>query len=138
VDKTRNEYVIYTAGEEKLIRVFDEPLVVMKSLQLLSDFQYFNKNKHDTNNNKHFEYEFDNEDFNQRIEQAYIPELGLSNKALTTMTTNEKKEQESRRVLNMQLNLPPLESQLTDFTIWPGFLFIIIMHVRLKWVPRNF
>lgn len=54
------------------------------------------------------------------MEQAYIPELGLSNKALDARTEQEAQEQEARGVSHLDWSRPPLESQLADLTLWPG------------------
>jgi hypothetical protein len=76
VKKEKNELIIYTAGEEKLIRVFDEPLIVIKSLQSLCNFQYFNSNSNNYSNNyllennssnNSFLNDFNNENFKQRF-----------------------------------------------------------------------
>lgn len=55
-----------------------------------------------------------------RIEQAYIPELGLSNKAQECMSRQEQTEQEARCVARISWAAAPLESQLADLTLWPG------------------
>lgn len=54
-----------------------------------------------------------------RIQRAFIPALGLSNKAASLMSTNEVEEQESRHVELMDWSEPPLEGQLADHTLWP-------------------
>lgn len=55
-----------------------------------------------------------------RAEQAYIPELGLSNKGRDLMSSQEVKEQEARGVAAVDWRQPPLESQLADHTLWLG------------------
>lgn len=55
----------------------------------------------------------------ERIQRAFIPALGLSNKAASLMSTNEVEEQESRHVELMDWTEPPLEGQLSDHTLWP-------------------
>lgn len=57
-----------------------------------------------------------------RIEQAYIPELGLSNKAQEHMSKQEQTDQEARSVARINWASEPLESQLSDLTLWPGIL----------------
>lgn len=52
------------------------------------------------------------------MEQAYIPELGLSNKGKDLMSNQEIKEQEARGVAAIDWQYPPLESQLADHTLW--------------------
>jgi hypothetical protein len=54
------------------------------------------------------------------IEQAYIPELGLSNKAQEYMSRQEQTEQQARSVARIKWTAEPLESQLSDLTLWPG------------------
>jgi elongator complex protein 2 len=61
--------------------------------------------------------DLDNE--NKRISKAYIPELGLSNKAAQLMSNEEKKELEIRGVNGVDWTYAPLEGQLADHTIWP-------------------
>jgi elongator complex protein 2 len=70
---SKESFLIYTAGEEKMIRVFDAPLSVLRGFNELCDLN--------------IPY-----DSGKRVEQAYIPELGLSNKGKDTMTADEKKE----------------------------------------------
>lgn len=52
--------------------------------------------------------------------RAYIPELGLSNKAAESMSALEKSEMEARNVQTLDWSFAPLEGQLADYTVWPG------------------
>lgn len=54
--------------------------------------------------------------------KAYIPELGLSNKAAEFMSKEELKEQAARGVVALDYSSAPLEGQLADHTIWPGMI----------------
>ena len=54
-----------------------------------------------------------------RVDRAYIPELGLSNKAADLMSSQEQAEQAARNVSNLSWVAPPLEGQLSDHTLWP-------------------
>lgn len=56
--------------------------------------------------------------FGFRVEQAYIPELGLSNKGKESMSHQEIKDQVARGVATLNWRSPPLESQLADHTLW--------------------
>lgn len=135
-------HTLYTAGEEKLIRAFDAPRSVLTGITVLCGIAQSSSVE------------------TARIEQAYIPELGLSNKALEFMSKQEQTEQvrvqryiifpscadialvstffapckrtqcalfffhrcvqETRGVSSISWTAPPLESQLADFTLWPG------------------
>ena len=55
-----------------------------------------------------------------RVRRAYIPELGLSNRASETMSNLEKSEQDARNVQTLDWSYAPLEGQLADYTVWPG------------------
>ena len=55
-----------------------------------------------------------------RVRRAYIPELGLSNRASETMSSVEKSEQDARNVKTLDWLHAPLEGQLADYTVWPG------------------
>ena len=55
-----------------------------------------------------------------KVYRAYIPELGLSNKPADLMSEEEVNEQVSRGVdTSLWVTGPPLEGQLSDYTIWP-------------------
>ena len=97
-------YAIFSGGDEKIIRVFDAPLTVIDGLEKLCGIK---------------QYKEDIENSTQRIQRAYIPELGLSNKSADLMSKQEKMEQETRNVGGLDWNQPPLEGQLADHTIWP-------------------
>eukprot|EP01038_Epipyxis_sp_PR26KG_P004240 gene4240-6019_t len=97
----QNTSIIITGGDEKLIRVFDAPQTVLIGLEKLCG-QTLRKNS-----------------AVQAVSRAYIPELGLSNKAIESMSVSEMKEQESRQVVSLDWTKAPLESQLADYTIWP-------------------
>lgn len=55
-----------------------------------------------------------------RIHRAYIPELGLSNKPASLMSSAEQSEMDARGVDGIDWTASPLEGQLADWTIWPG------------------
>jgi elongator complex protein 2 len=54
-----------------------------------------------------------------RVDRAYIPELGLSNKAADLMSSQEQAELAARNVSTLSWTTPPLEGQLSDHTLWP-------------------
>ena len=61
-----------------------------------------------------------------RVYKAFIPELGLSNKAAELMSKQEQIELAARGVTDIDWKKqPPLEGQLSDHTIWPGETFWI-------------
>lgn len=69
-----DSHFLFTGGDEKLIRVFDAPQIFFEGLIKLCHQQEFNKLEE------------------SKIYKAYIPELGLSNKASDLMTNQELKE----------------------------------------------
>jgi elongator complex protein 2 len=92
---------IITAGEEKLLRAFDMPLGVRRGLRKLCKIDVGCCDEASV------------------VDRAYIPELGLSNRAVELMSKAEAAEQESRGVEVLDWAAPPLEGQLADHTIWP-------------------
>jgi elongator complex protein 2 len=123
----RGVHTLYTAGEEKLIRVFDAPAGVLRGLEALCGISY-----DDTESASVPRWVFHPVFSVNRqwvimfvicfcsIEQAYIPELGLSNKAQEYMSRQEQTEQQARSVARINWTAEPLESQLSDLTLWPG------------------
>ena len=55
------------------------------------------------------------------VYKAYIPELSLSNRAAETMSQSELQELQARNVMSLNWRELPLESQLTDYTVWPEY-----------------
>lgn len=92
---------IFTGGDEKLIRQFDAPLCVIEGIQKLSSLE----KSVSINTDKTY--------------RAFIPELGLSNKAYDLITKQEREELDARNVTTLDWSTIPLESQLSDYTIWP-------------------
>lgn len=106
----RSSHIVFTGGEEKIIRVFAAPEIVLTGLQRLCNIGSAVE-------------EVDDEFISSsRVHQAYIPELGLSNKACDGMTKAEMKEQQLRGVSSLDWRDCPLESQLSDYTLWPGMV----------------
>lgn len=97
-------YQIFSGGDEKIIRVFDAPLIVIDGLEKLCDIKPYSQSS---------------ESMQDRVQRAYIPELGLSNKSADLMSQQEQLEQETRNVAGLDWSQPPLEGQLADHTIWP-------------------
>lgn len=105
-------FCFYSGGDEKAIRAFQAPLLVLEGLHKLSGNTAAGdvvKSEKDGNH----------EGSSQRIHSAYIPELGLSNKPASQMSADEAKEQASRGVESLNWEDVPLEGQLADHTIWP-------------------
>lgn len=96
-------HTIYSAGDEKIIRAFDATSGVLLGLERLSGLSYGGDEATAAN----------------RVDHAFIPELGLSNKPSEQMTAAEKSELQARNVSSLTWVTPPLESQLSDHTIWP-------------------
>jgi elongator complex protein 2 len=99
-------FLLYSAGDEKMVRIFDAPQLVLSGLSQLCGI---NGDTLDTDRAK------------RNVDRAYIPELGLSNKASELMSGAEKAEYESRGVhaISWTNGLAPLEGQLADYTVWP-------------------
>jgi len=97
-------YQIFSGGDEKIIRVFDAPLIVIDGLEKLCNIKPYSEST---------------DSIVERVQRAYIPELGLSNKSADLMSKQEKLEQETRNVTGLDWSQPPLEGQLADHTIWP-------------------
>ncbi|RYY72442.1 WD40 repeat domain-containing protein, partial [archaeon] len=91
-------YSILTGGEEKVIRVFEMPKIVYDGLHTLCHIPLHTHTP--------------------SIHQAYIPELGLSNKGRELATQQEVKDLLARGVSDIDWGVLPLESQLADFTLW--------------------
>ena len=123
-----SSYLLYSAADEKLLRVFDAPLSVIDGLSTLCGI-HRSPQSIDRNalSNKIILHE-SNTDINEnqqcestnRVRRAYIPELGLSNRAAETMSSQEKYEQDARNVQGLDWSHAPLEGQLADYTVWPG------------------
>lgn len=98
-------YKIYSASDEKVVRVFDVPGIFLSGLEKLCAIPP-HSNSHSASPPA-------------RVMRAYIPELGLSNRPSELMTHQEALELQSRNVQAIDWRDPPLESQLADHTVWP-------------------
>jgi elongator complex protein 2 len=96
-NKTSN-YIV-SASDEKVLRVFQTPTCVIDGLKKLCNVNVYQ----DSNS----------------IPRAYIPELGLSNRASALMNEQEIAEQDLRNVSSLDWTKSPLEGQLSDHTVWP-------------------
>jgi hypothetical protein len=112
-----NSYLLYSGADEKVLRVFDAPLCVIDGLATLSGVNRTQSKNPDPQDMAV-----------SRVTRAYIPELGLSNRASETMSTQEKLDQDLRNVQTLNWTYAPLEGQLADYTVWPGKDFI-------TWLP---
>ena len=113
-------FTIYSGGDEKAVRIFESPLVVAEGLVQLSGNGVAQDYCHEKNTT------VDDGEGNMvtspsdKVYRAYIPELGLSNKPADLMSEEEVNEQVSRGVdTSLWVTGPPLEGQLSDYTIWP-------------------
>ena len=123
-----SSYLLYSAADEKLLRVFDAPSSVIDGLSTLCGI-HRNSQSNDQNarNSKDSLVDSDSDihenqrcESTNRVRRAYIPELGLSNRAAETMSSQEKYEQDARNVQGLDWSRAPLEGQLADYTVWPG------------------
>jgi elongator complex protein 2 len=92
-----------TGAEEKLLRVFNEPKQIAELLERLTGFKQSIEDLPDT---------------------AEIPVLGLSNKALGEEAPVEEDEEKApaeapNASVSLAANHPPLEDQLSRYTLWP-------------------
>jgi len=115
-------HTVFTGGEEKIIRVFSAPEIVLRGLHRLCHIDSAGREGNGE----------DSSISTGRVQQAYIPELGLSNKACNSMTKDEIKEQQLRGVSSLDWSDCPLESQLSDYTLWPGNCTILLYEMRCK------
>jgi hypothetical protein len=111
----RGSHIVFTGGEEKIIREFAAPEIVLTGLRRLCNIDSAVGQVD----------EFIGSSSTYRVQRAYIPELGLSNKACDSMTKAEMKEQLQRGVSSLDWKDCPLESQLSDYTLWPGTVVLI-------------
>lgn len=110
----RGSHIVFTGGEEKIIREFSAPEIVLTGLRRLCNID----------SGEGQVVEFMGSSSTCRVQRAYIPELGLSNKACDAMTKAEMKEQLLRGVSSLDWRDCPLESQLSDYTLWPGMVVL--------------
>ncbi|KAI9677605.1 MAG: hypothetical protein M1817_006559 [Caeruleum heppii] len=91
-----------SGADEKLLRVFDEPRTVANNLDKLCGIQSAEQEK--------------------MPDTANIPALGLSNKAIQGVETDEDADTmiaTSASLFSVEDEYPPLEDQLARFTLWP-------------------
>mmetsp|Transcript_12688 Transcript_12688/g.18650 ORF Transcript_12688/g.18650 Transcript_12688/m.18650 type:complete len:892 (+) Transcript_12688:44-2719(+) len=105
ISTAKHRHIIVTGADEKEIRVFDAPL---KFIQLL---------RHALHNYRNDEKILE-EDELQRVERAYIPSLGLSNKSSAADSAKEDTEYVAKDSPDSTLHLP-LERDLGAVSLWP-------------------
>ena len=103
--------LLFIACDEKVIRVLDAPRGVILGVKKLCEVDILGS---DTPTST-------------RVDRAYIPELGLSNKAADLMSSQEQAEYAARNVLNLSWASPPLEGQVKSFSLQ----FVTTMKVNL-------
>jgi elongator complex protein 2 len=102
-------HLYFSGGDEKVLRVFEAPQVVLSGLsKLCVDAEGSPLTAGSGGGGG-----------DGKIQRAFIPALGLSNKAADLMNSSELEEQEARHVQDMDWTTPPLEGQLADHTLWP-------------------
>ena len=109
VTPSLDKYLIYSGADEKVLRVFDAPSCVIEGLTTLCGRNRIKPTSTGTSDST-----------GPRVTRAYIPELGLSNRASETMSNQEKTDQDARNVQTLNWTYTPLEGQLADYTVWPG------------------
>lgn len=125
-----SSYLLYSSADEKLLRVFDAPQCVIEGLLTLCGVDRSKTSNKisaanpDQNSAPLSSYptpiDLPSDPDAPRVRRAYIPELGLSNRAAETMSSLEKSEQDARNVQSLDWSYAPLEGQLADYTVWPG------------------
>lgn len=105
------KYHIFSGADEKVLRVFDAPSCVIEGLTTLCGRNRIKNTSTGTGTS---------DSTGPRVTRAYIPELGLSNRASETMSNQEKTDQDARNVQTLNWTYTPLEGQLADYTVWPG------------------
>ena len=118
-DKARqtgtDQYILYSAGDEKLVRVYDAPTSVLEGMSLLCDTNtgYELTDSAATSSSS--------ESQRKPVPNAYLPELGLTSRASDLMSGTEKTEFQARGSADIAWTrgIPPLEGQLSDCTLWP-------------------
>ena len=98
-------YQLFSAGDEKIVRVYSPTGEVMRGLQKLVGLKI----------------KPENGEAIPKLEiapRAYIPELKLSTKPVSQISEEEQRGMEARGVRALDWVQPPLESQLSDLTVW--------------------
>jgi elongator complex protein 2 len=99
ISSSLHRHIMISGADEKEIRVFDAPLNTLRILET-------------TKNNSTPRLD----DSQQRVERAYIPSLGLSNKASASDGANEDTEHTMEEYNGCHL---PLERDLGAVSLWP-------------------
>jgi elongator complex protein 2 len=99
ISSPSHRHIMITGADEKEIRVFDAPMNTLRVLEATKNLST------STLDNYH-----------QRVERAYIPSLGLSNKASASDGANEDTEHLMEEYDGCHL---PLERDLGAVSLWP-------------------
>lgn len=131
----RPTHLLYSGADEKLLRVFDSPSIVLDGLKILAGVDASGVGR---TQGAGVGEGGEGGEVSVRVQRAYIPELGLSNRAAEMMSKEEKVEQSSRNVQGLTWTAPPLEGQLADYTVWPevqklyghvnGLMCVVVSH----------
>ena len=127
VSPSLDRYLIYSGADEKVLRVFDAPSCVIEGLTTLCGSNRIKPTSTGTSDTS-----------GPRVTRAYIPELGLSNRASETMSNQEKSDQDARNVQTLNWTYTPLEGQLADYTVWPGENLFLRFLLNSYNVPTHF
>ncbi len=103
--KSQSSYQLYSAGDEKVVRVYAPTGEVMRGIQKLAGLEI--KPGVDLAASEP-----------SLAARAYIPELKLSTKPVSQISEEEQREMLARGVHALDWAQPPLESQLSDLTVW--------------------
>ena len=102
---------LYIAGDEKVIRVLDCPGSVLRGVHALTGVHIIDPAAAARS---------------PRVDRAYIPELGLSNKAAELMSAQEQAEKSARNVDDLAWQTSPLEGQLVTGLSCQSHVHILI------------
>jgi len=113
-------HVLYSAGDEKVLRVYDAPALVLDGLARLCRVDRGPDDPPSPLSPPHHPGATTGDSgADSRVHRAYIPELGLSNRAAESMTKEEQADHAARNVQGLTWAAPPLEGQIADYTVWP-------------------
>lgn len=111
INPSISSYLLYSSADEKLIRIFDAPSSVIDGLVVLCNInknEKSNENVHEKNSIHEINLDFTDDVIDceyssiSRVRRAYIPELGLSNRAAEMMSSQERTEQDARNVQGLE------------------------------------
>lgn len=97
---------LLSAGDEKMVRVYAPTKEVLRGLRELAGVRVDESDDGSEGSTSGV------------VSRAYIPELKLSTKPVSQISEEEAREMRARGVDELSWVTPPLEGQLSDFTVW--------------------